>query len=134
MPCSFLLHIRENWKSLGIVMIQCLVVVLWFILTLCPCVSLLVFQCLLCVSPPLCVSLCYLTCPPSSLTSPVPDPLGSVSVYLVCVLPAVFVSSFCRPSASARLFVMFCSVSFSSLLLSLPHWYVWILIFVSLLI
>ena len=33
----------------------------------------------------LCVSLCYLTCPfPSSRSSPVPDPLVSVSVFSLC--------------------------------------------------
>ena len=66
-----------------------------FILKPCPCVSLLAFQGLLCVFPSQCFSVHYLTCPfPTSLTSPVPDPLDSVSVYIVFVLPHVFVSSF----------------------------------------
>ena len=51
--------------------------------------------CNLCFSY-LCFSLHYLSCHfPSSLTSPVPDPLVSVPLYIVCVLPHVFVSSFC---------------------------------------
>ena len=83
---------------------------LCFILNPCPfCVS-SGFHCLLCVCPS--VSLHYLTCPfPSSLTSPVPDPLVSVSVYLVFVLPGLLICSFCHPSTFVRLLVMFCSVS-----------------------
>ena len=82
---------------------------------------------------PLCVSSCfslhYLTCPfPSSLTSPVPDPLVSVSVYLAFALPALLVSSSCHPSASVCLFMLFCSsVSPVS-----PVWYIllfWFLVF-----
>ena len=72
------------------------------------------FQFLLCVSPSVSFSLHYLTCPsPSSFTSPVPDPVVSVSVYLVFVLPAL-ISSLRHPSASVCLSVMFSSV-FSSL-------------------
>ena len=59
-----------------------------------PCVPPLC-QFLPCVSPSLCFSLRYLTCPlPSSLSSPVPDPLVSVSVYLVFVLPALLLRLF----------------------------------------
>ena len=82
---------------------------------------------------PLCVSSCfslhYLTCPfPSSLTSPVPDPLVSVSVYLAFALPALLVSSSCHPSASVCLFMLFCS----SVPPVSPVWYIllfWFLVF-----
>ena len=94
------------------------VFLLCFILIPCPFVSLLAFQCvlwpflLLCVS--LCVSLHYLTCPfPSSLTLPVPDPLDSVSVYLVYVLHSVYSVMYpVIPSTSFRLSVIFSSVSY----------------------
>ena len=66
-----------------------------------------------CVFPCVSVSLCYLTCPfHSSLTSPVPDLLISVSVYLVFVLPALLsVSSIIRHPSASVLPVMFGSVS-----------------------
>ena len=69
------------------------------------CVSRLAFQFLLCF-----FSLHYLTCPlPSSLTSPLPNPLVSVSVYIVFFLPRVwqFVPS-CH--VSLLLLVCFCFV------------------------
>ena len=66
-----------------------------------------------CVFPCVSVSLCYLTCPfHSSLTSPVPDLLISVSVYLVFVLPALLsVTSIIRHPSASVLPVMFGSVS-----------------------
>ena len=76
---------------------------------------------------PQCFSIHFLTCPfPSLVTSPVLDPLFSMSVYLFFVLPEVLVSLFI-PSASVCLSVMFPP---GSLPVS-PHWYVWILIFVA---
>ena len=96
---------------LQVIMIQCLL--LCFILNPCPFVSLLAFQCVLCVAALCFPSLLHLS---FSLLSHLtcPDPLVSVSVYLVFALPAHFVCSFHPPSASVSLFVMFCGV-YSSL-------------------
>ena len=66
-----------------------------FILKPCPFVPLIAFQFLHCVFSSQCFSVHYLTFPsPSLLTSPVPVPFVSVSVYLVFVVPHVFLSLF----------------------------------------
>ena len=57
----------------------------------------------------------------SSLSSPVPDPLDSVSVYLVFVLPALLICLFCHPSV---LLISSALVSLQFLLVS-PVWYVY---------
>ena len=73
----------------------------------CPCASLPAFQ-----SLPLCFSPRYLTCPlPSSPTSPVPDPLISVPLCAVLVLPHVFpcrAALFCVSCAADRRSVSSC--------------------------
>lgn len=91
--------------------ILCLVVVFWFILILCPRVSLL-SQCLLWVSPSLGFPP-FITSPvlfPSSLTSPVPDPpRWCVCVFSLCsLLQSLSVRSLIRQPLVVS-FVMFCS-------------------------
>lgn len=91
--------------------ILCLVFVFWFILILCPRVSLL-SQCLLWVSPSLGFPP-FITSPvlfPSSLTSPVPDPpRWCVCVFSLCsLLQSLSVRSLIRQPLVVS-FVMFCS-------------------------
>ena len=73
----------------------------------------LAFQFLLCVSPT------------PFVTSPVLFPPHWPHLFripsLVCLGSPYSLQQFCHPSASVRLFVMFCSVPSSSLLLCLPH-------------
>ena len=90
-----------SWKSHDSV--SCCSCAFWFILLLCPHVSLLALQFLLCVFPSQWFFRSFPHPSFSFLTPPVLHPIVSVSAYLVFVLPQVLVSSFPQPLSSSVL-------------------------------